>query len=217
MPGNQHSAKIFLDYDNARILDKELLDNFRIRLDQLALNDTDKETVTLRILKTELPKLEITRTVKRAVRATPPNGNITLEKPKSPQMPTILRSILAPDFGGVREILMPTGDTKKLPVGRKTTNCHTAAWKIASRYHVPVLPILNRLNALYPQSEMPDSHLYGLFQQVEQQQVNYKTVEEQVTELLALIRLQDKDGKDVFAKDEHGVYVHRFTHAQANP
>ncbi len=210
VPGNQHSAKIFLDYDNARILDKELLDNFRIHLDQLALNDTDKETVTLRILKTELPKLEITRTVKRAVRAAPPNGNITLEKPKSPQMPTILRSILTPDFGGVREILMPTGDTKKLQVGRKTTNCHTAAWKIASRYHVPVLPILNRLNALYPQSEMPDNHLYGLFQQVEQQQVNYKTVEEQVTELLALIRLQDKDGKDVFAKDEHGVYVHRL-------
>ncbi|WP_423906089.1 DEAD/DEAH box helicase family protein [Candidatus Spongiihabitans sp.] len=210
VPGNQHSAKIFLDYGNAMILDKELQNNFGTDLDRLSAGARDKETVTLRILKTKLPKLEITRTVKRAVRAEPPNGKITLEKPKSQKAPVILRNILTPDFSGPMEILMPTGDTKELPAVRKTTDCHTAAWKIASRYHVPMMPALKQLNGLYPKGELPNNHLYGLFQQVETQQANYKTIEEKITEVLALIRVHDEEGKEIFEKDEYGVYVHHL-------
>ena len=50
-PGNRHSAKIFLDYGNARTLDKELQDNFGTDLDRLSAGERDKETVTLRIVK----------------------------------------------------------------------------------------------------------------------------------------------------------------------
>ncbi len=210
VPENRHSAKIFLDHGNAKILDKELQDNFGTDLDRLSAGAGDKETVTLRIVKTELPKLEITRTVKRAVRTGKPSGNIALNKPEPQDAPGILRSILTPDFSGPREILMPTGETEELPTGTETSDCHTAAWKIASRYHLPMMPILKRLNSLYPHREMPNSHLYGLFQQVEEQQANYKTVEENITEAMALIRVQDEDGKDVFEKDEDGVYIHRL-------
>ncbi len=210
VPGNQHSAKIFLDYDNAKTLDKELQNNFGTDLDRLSAGTQDKTPVTLRIVKTELPKLEITRTVKRAVRTKAPNGKITLEKPKPKKAPRILRSILTPDFDGPREILMPTGDMKELPAGKETEDCHTAAWKISSRYHLPVMPILKKLNDLYPKGEMPNSHLYGLFQQVEEQQANYKTVEEKVTEVMALIRVKNENGKDIFEKNEDGVYVHHL-------
>ncbi len=210
VPGNRHSAKIFLDYGNAKILDRELQDNFRTDLDRLSAGTTDKETVTLRIVKTELPKLEMTRTVKRAVRAEKASGNIALNAPEPRAVPATLRSILTPDFSGPREILMPTGETEELPPAAETTGCHTAAYKIASRYHLPQMPILKRLDELYPQGEMPNSHLYGLFQQVEDQQANYETVEERVTEALALIRNRDEDGKDVFERDEDGVFVHRL-------
>ncbi len=210
VPDNPHSAKIFLDYKNAKTLDKELQNNFGTDLDRLSAQEPDKKIVTLRILKTELPKLEITRTIKRAVRAETPNGAITLKKPKTATSTGILRTILTPDFSGPREILMPTGDTKELPAGKKTTNCHTAAWKIATRYHLPIMPILKKIEGLYPQREMPNSHLYGLFQQVEKQQANYKTIEEQVTEAMALIRIQDENGKDIFEKGEDGTYVHHL-------
>ena len=210
VPGNRHSAKIFLDFGNARILDKELQDNFRTDLDRLSAGTTDKETVTLRIVKTKLPELEITRTVKRAVRAEKPSGDIALNAPEPRAIPATLRSILTPDFSGPREILMPTGEAEELPPAVETTGCHAAAYKIASRYHLPQMPILKRLNALYPQREMPNSHLYGLFQQVEDQQANYETVEERVTEAMALIRNRDGDGKDVFERDEDGVFVHRL-------
>ena len=210
VPGNGHSAKVFLDYGNVRTLDKELKDNFGTDLDLLSAASGDKETVTLRIVKTELPKLEITRTIKRAVRTEKPSGHIALNKPEPQEIPVVLRSILTPDFGGPREILMPTGDTKELPAVSEMTGCHTAAWKIASRYHLPVIPILEKLNSLYPEGEMPNTHLYGLFQQVEGQQANYETIEEKITEAMALIKVKDEAGNDVFEKDDGGVYVHRL-------
>ena len=210
VPGNQHSAKIFLDSNNAKILDTELQDNFGTDLDQLSTGTQDKKIVTLRILKTELPKLEITRTIKRAVRTKKPDGKITLEKPKAQTPPAILRNILTPDFSGPGEILMPTGETKELSAGENCADCHTAAWKIASRYHLPIMPILKKLNGLYPQGEVPDNHLYGLFDQIEKQQANYKTIEEKVTEVMALIRVQDENGEEIFEKDKDGVYIYRL-------
>ena len=210
VPGNTHSAKIFLDEGNTDILNRQLQENFRTNLDVLIFGEGDKKTVTVRILKTELPKLEITRTVKKAVRQGEPKENIHLKKPKAHKPPAVLLNILTPDFSGPREILMSTGETKELPVGKRVTDCHTAAWKIASRYHLPVMSILKSLNDLYPKGEMPDGHLYGLFQQVEKQQANYTTVEEQITEAMALIRVEDVEGNELFEKDKDGVYVHRL-------
>ena len=209
VPGNAHSAKIFLDYANAKILDKQLQDNFRTDLDRLSIGSGEKETITLRILKTKLPNLEITRTVKRAVRKGTPDLEIRLDKPDAKEPPAILRYIFTPDFSGPREILTPTGEEKELPAGDGLVDCHATAWKIGSRYHLPIMPLLKKLRSLYPEREMPQSHLYGLFRQVEEQGADYETVEEKVTEALALIRIQDQNGKDVFEKED-GVYVHRL-------
>ena len=209
VPGNTHSAKVFLDYANARILDRQLQDNFRTDLDRLSAGTGEKETITLRILKTKLPKLEITRTVKRAVRKGMPDVGIRLEKPEALELPAILRGIFTPDFSGTGEILTPTGEMENLATEERLVDCHAAAWKIASRYHLPIMPLLKQLKNLYPNREMPQSHLYGLFRQVEEQDADYETVEEKITEALALIRVQDENGRDVFEKED-GVYVHHL-------
>lgn len=208
--GNRHPAKIFLDRGNAKILDKELQENFGTDIIRLSAAWNPKETVTMRVVKAQLPKLEITRTVKRAVRTESPNQKIALNPPKLQQAPSILRSVLTPDFSGPTQILMPTDNIKELSAATETISCYTASHKIATKYHLPAMLILKQLNNLYPQREMPNSHLYSLFQQVEEQQANYKTVEEKITEAMALIRLQDENGKDVFEKDKDGVYVHRL-------
>ncbi len=210
VPGNPHSAKVFLDYGNAKILDKELQSNFGTDLDRLSASRNKKKTVTLRVVKMKLPKLEITRTVERAVHHGRAHVEITLKKPRSQKPPAILRAVLTPDFSGPGEILIPTGEMKELPSGAKKTDCHTVARKIVARYHVPFLPVLRALKGLYPRGQVPNGHLYGLFRQVEKQQMDYRTVEERVTEMMALIRMQDEDGKDVFEKDDDGVYVHRL-------
>ncbi len=208
-PGNTHSAKVFIDIGNRRTLDKELRDNFGTDLDSLHWQTRNKETVTLEIVKTELPKLEITRTIKRAVRTEQAGGDITFHKPEPQEVPQTLRTILTPDFSGPGEILMPTGDIEELPFVSETTDCHTAAWKITSRYHLPALPVLNKLNSLYPEGEIPNSHLYGLFRQAETYQADYETVEEEATEVMALIRFRDENGREVFERDGDK-YIHRL-------
>lgn len=209
-PGNTHSAKIFLDSDNAVILDKQLSDHFGTDLGRLMFRDPDTKPVTLRILKTKLPQLEITRTIKQVVRKQTSKRKVALQKPEAKPTPAVLRSILTPDFAGTHEILMPTGEMQELPARNISVTCYTAAWKVAQRYHLPTAPILKKLNEFYPQGKLPQSHLYGLFQQVEEQQMNYKTIEEKVTDAMALIRMQDKDGKDLFEKDENNVYFHHL-------
>ena len=210
VPGNTHSAKIFLDEGNTNILNRQLQENFNENLDDLRFATEDKQTIIVRILKTELPKLEITRTVKKVVEKGTPKENIRLEKPKAHKPPATLLNILTPDFSGPREILMPTGDTKELSLEERIVDCHTAACKIAACYHLSVMPILKRLKALYPQGEMPNSDLYGLFRQVEKQQVNYEIIEEKITEAMALIRLRDDKGNELFEKDENGMLIHHL-------
>ena len=212
--GNAHPAKIFLDHKNSRILGKQLQDNFSTNLTDLMLGASQKKHVVLRIRKSQLPKLEITRTVERAIRKEGMSVTVKLGKPEPKDPPAILRSILTPIFSKSFDMLTPTGETKKLVVAEKSTDCHTVARRIASNYHFPVMPILQNLKKIYPRGEVPDDHLYGLFEQAEKQQANYETIEEKVTEVMALIRLQDEDGKDLFEKemnaDGSSVYVHRL-------
>lgn len=212
--GNAHPAKIFLDYQNSRILGRQLQDNFSTNLTGLMLGENQKKQVILRIRKPRLPKLEITRMVERAMRKEGVGAVVKLGKPEPKDPPAILRSILTPNFNRSFDMLTPTGETKKLVVAEKSTDCHTVARRIASNYHLPVMLILRNLKKIYPEGKVPDDHLFGLFEQAERQQANYETVEEQVTEVMALIRLQDEDGKDLFEKeinkDGSSVYVHRL-------
>jgi len=213
VPGNTHSARIFLDADNIEILNKELENNFGTTLMLIGGTETATRTVTIKIRKVKLPKLDITRIIKRVVRAGKTRRKIKLDKPRGKELPPALASVLTPDFSGPRGILMPTGETKELPAGKETTGCHAAAWKIAAKYHLPGMPVLKCLRGLYPRGEIPNSDLYELFQQVEDQQADYKTVEEKVTDALALIRTHDEDGRALF-DEENGARVHRLRMSQ---
>ena len=80
-PGNRHSAKIFLDYGNARTFDKELQDNFGTDLDRLSAGERGtKRAVTLRIVENECCRnWRLPARSKRAVRTKKPDdGKITL-------------------------------------------------------------------------------------------------------------------------------------------
>jgi len=214
VPGNDHPARIFLDADNIMILNKELESNFGTTLSLISGTETATRTVTIKIRKVDLPKLAITRIVKRVVRAGQTRRKITLNKPRGKEVPPVLASVLTPDFSGPRGVLMPTGETKELPAGKETTGCHAAAWKIAAKYHLSGMPLLKCLRELYPGGEIPNSHLYELFQQVEESQADYKTVEEKVTEALALIRTHDEDGRALFVEG-NGARVHRIRMSQS--
>ena len=211
--GNTYPAKIFLDTKNRLILDKELEENFGTTLGRLSGHTAETEEVEIRIRKMELPKLEISRLVPRVVRDERAPTEIALHVPTDVEdPPPIVRNLLTPNFtrGGSTSPLTGIEESEKIQVTNGTTDCYTLARRIGTNYHLPLMETLKQLRRLYPEGEIPNGHLYPLFQQVESQLQNYKIVEEEVSEVLALIHTHDDEGNLLFEKDSDGGYIHRL-------
>ena len=214
VPGNTKTAKIFLDSNNSSILSKQLRENFSTEIVDLQVGDCTKKEIALRIRKTRLPELEITRIVPRAIRKEGTGSAVVLQKPRAKAPPSILRSILTIAPEQSFSIMTPTGKANELTVAKRQTSCHAVAQRIASRYHLSLMPILRNLKEIYPKGMVPNNHVYGLLAQAEKGIDNYETIEEKVTEVMALIRVQDEHGEELFEKhpgaDGDEVYVHRL-------
>ena len=211
--GNTHPAKIFLDTKNRLILDKELEENFGTTLGRLSRHTAETEEVEIRIRKTELPKLEISRLVPRVVRDEHASTEIQLNLPTDVQdPPPIIRNLLTPNFtrGGSTSPLTGIEASDQIEVTNRTTDCYTLARRIGAKYHLLFMETLKELKRLYPEGEIPHGHLYPLFQQVESQLQNYKVVKDEVSEVLALIHTHDDEGNLLFEKDTNGDYIHRL-------
>ncbi len=216
VPENSMSAKIFLDFANSQILDKELQSNFGIDLGILSGKIREKRTIPVRILKTDLPKLPISRRIKKVIPSDKKIGKLAIEIPLPKEPPEVLRSVFTPDFRGIDRILIQTGESVELEAHDETTSCYTVASNIGQRYHLPRLPILKELNGIYSDGTIPSSHIYGLYKCIEQQLTNYEIREEWVTDFRALIRVKDENGEDLFEMDDDGTYVHQLRLTEQN-
>ncbi len=190
---NTHPAKIFLDTKNRYILDKELEENFGTSLGRLSGHTAETEEIKIRIRKTELPKLEISRLVSRVVRDEHAPTVIKLQVPTDVKEPTpIVRHLLTPNFTRRASPITSIEEMDKIEVANRTTDCYTLARRLAINYHLPLMQMLKKLKQLYPAGEVPNEHLYPLYQQVESQLKNYTVIEEEISDVLALIHTHDR-------------------------
>ncbi len=211
VPGNTQPAKIFLDTKNRSILDKELQDNFGTTLQNLGGHTAATEEIELRIRKPELPELQISRLISRVVRKEQTSGPLQLTIPaEGVDVPPIHRATLTPNFTSGTSRLIGSTEIDEIPLMNRSTDCYTLSRRIAANYHLPYMQTLKSLKQLYPEGEVPNTHLHPLYQQVENQLQNYDVINEEVTETLALIRTLDEEGKPVFDKEEDGYYIHRL-------
>ncbi len=209
--GNTHPAQIFLDTKNRSILDRELQENFGTTLRHLSKYTTDTEEIELRIRKPELPELEISRTVSRVVRREQTAAPLRLTVPtEGIDVPPIHRATLTPKFTSSTSSFTGTTEIAEIPLMSRTADCWTVSRRIAANYHLPIREIRKILKQLYPEGTVPNTHLYLLYRQVENQLQNYDVIDEEVTETLALINLIDEEGKSLFEKDADGCYIHRL-------
>ena len=213
--GNTHPAKVFLDTKNRDALDRNLQENFDININELRRQDTESQEVVLRIREKDLPKLIISRTVRRVVRAEKALTEIQLTLPTDVAEKLPIRSILTPDFTrtGTLSPLTDVGDSDEeiVEVLERTTDCYTLARRIARNYHLPLMETLKNLKHLYPEGEVPNGHLDPLCRQIDSQLQDYETIKETVTDALALIHIYDDEGKPIFEeKDDDGFYIHRL-------
>ena len=95
----------------------------------------------------------------------------------------IVRTLLTPNFtrGSSTSLLTGISETDKIEVVNRTTDCYTLARRLATNYHLPLMQTLKKLKQLYPEGEIPNGHLYPLYQQVESQLQNYKVIEEEIS------------------------------------
>ena len=217
--GNTHPAKIFLDTNNRGILDKELEENFGTNLGRLSSQTTETEEIEIRIRKTKLPELEITRLESRIVREENTSTDIQLSVPTDVEEPSpIVRRILTPDFSKRRttSAFVDTGETEDIYVVNKSTSCYSLARWIAANYHLPYMGTLKKLKRLYPNDEVPNNHVSLLIKQVETQTQNYKEIKEEISDVRALIHTHDDKGNPVFEQDLNGDYIHRLRIRKSN-
>ena len=213
--GNRHPAKVFLDTKNRDALDRNLQDNFDTNINELRKQDTESQEVILRIREKDLPKLKITHTVDRVVRAENADTDIQLTLPTDVEEIPPIRTILTPDFTrrGTLSPLMDVGDSEKeiVEVLERTTDCYRLARRIARNYHLPLMETLRNIKQLYPEGEVPNGHLEPLCKQIDSQLQDYEVITETITDALALIHIYDDEGGPIFEeKDDDGFYIHRL-------
>lgn len=206
--GNRQGALIFLSDANRRILEKAVHENFGVRLGAIEGINSTVVPVDIKIRKTNLPDLRITRKIRRVEREELPDNPVKLTRPRKAQVSseiTVQSGSL--DWESLRILQFDGNET--IPLREVSLDCYTAAARIAANYHLPVMPILQQLQELYPEREIPGAHFTALLQQVQKQTANYRETTETIEEVLALIKIMDENG-NCLEQDGDGCFVHRL-------
>ena len=209
IPGNHVPARVYLDKDNAKKLQKELKRNFGASLSDLDVKPSLTETVTVRVRKAErLPKLEVTKMVRRATRKPDARKKaVRLFRPKQGESaPDAVMRVMTP---GVAGDLVDSGERRALSEESSMT-CLSVAARLAGNYHLSPMELLGELRKAYPGDKIPRTHWADLVRQTEAQCGGCEIVEERVTEALALIRARGPDGTLLFDENDDGCLVFRL-------
>lgn len=204
---NQEKAKIYLSKKNAGILNKELKENFNISivdLDDLANSKIKTEISFVR--KYQMPKLEITKELRKIVRDDIEINNLKLEKPKKEADIVNFKTIYRFEDGELKE----SSFAKEIAKENIYIGLYNASSQISTRYNIAIKDIIEKLKNIYPEMILPKNHLESLFEQIEKQTNKYKTSSEKIKEALAIIKIQDEDGNYNFQQDENGIFYHKI-------
>lgn len=189
VPGNPHSASIYLTEDNRKTLDKELKETYNETLSDLSIAGSKSRTATIRLRKVKIPPLHVKQTIRRVVRSELAPASLSLSLPSVSGDGSLVRQSfdLSPAAapGGVLTAASPTEEINTAP---GTMDLYTAATKLAAVYRADFWTIKTQLSDLYPDGEIPEPHLPLLAGQVEAATSAYDIVEEQVEVALALVK-----------------------------
>lgn len=213
--GNNQPATIYVESHNQRILNDELRKTFGTSLYDLSKTKTNIQETNAIFYKTNLPKLEITKIIKRVVKAEQKQVDINLTKPANSFEPKLRVEIFTPVTENSGVILSNTGEESEITFVSDSYDLFTAAQKIAENYHLKPLTIYDKLAKIYT-NEVPRPHLEQLFDQVEAQTTRYVEQEEQITQALALIKFVDDEGNATFSKNNDDLYYHTIRYSVGN-
>jgi type III restriction enzyme len=205
--GNIHKAKIYLSQANVKILDSQLKETYGETLQELNLASPDLRKERLILRKTEIPPVLLK---KKLLKVIPCDKNIDftkidIQKPetKTGEYRKVIYDLKdIPDRKGV----LITQKEEKLIVEEDFVDVYSFACELSSLYRLPLMIIYEKIKALYPDGEIPESHTIEIRKQLEEQLKNYTITEEEIEVALALVKPQsfnkeEKEGQIIYTTE----------------
>jgi len=202
-PGNTHKAKIYLSKANVHILDSQLQETYGETLQELnnASPHLRKEILILR--KTEIPPIFIKKKILKVIPTTKKIdiSKIFIQKPQISNKEIGVTIYDLNEIAGRKGVLIPQGEGKYI-LEEDFIDSYSFAVELSSLYRLPLMGILEKINSLYPDGEIPESQALEIKKQLEKQFRNYNLEEEEVEVALALVKpehfnKEEKGGKTI--------------------
>lgn len=202
-PGNTHKAKIYLSKANVHILDSQLQETYGETLQELnnASPHLRKEILILR--KTEIPPIFIKKKILKVIPTTEKIdiSKIFIQKPQISNKEIGVTIYDLNEIAGRKGVLIPQGEGKYI-LEEDFIDSYSFAVELSSLYRLPLMGILEKINSLYPEGEIPESQALEIKKQLEKQFRNYNLEEEEVEVALALVKpehfnKEEKGGKTI--------------------
>lgn len=186
---NTHKAKIYLSKKNVKILDSQLKETFGETLQEL--NSASQNIIKGRLVlrKTEIPDIVIKKKLRKVI---PIEKKINIDKLdiQKPEISTeIPKKIIynLKDIPDRKGVLIIQKD-EKLIIEEDFIDIYAFAVELSSLYRLPLMQVYEKLKSLYPDKEISESNAYEIKKQVEEKIRNYKIIEEEVEQALALVK-----------------------------
>lgn len=199
VPGNVRKAKIYLSKDNVKILDTQLKETYGESLQLLNSTAQNIRKDRLILRKIEIPPILLKKKIQKVIPIAKQLNiaQIQLQRPeaKAGELKRIVYDLKdIPDRKGV--LIAKSED--KIVIEEDFTDTYSFAIELSSLYRIPLMPVYEKLRDLYPDGEVPESHIPDIKRQIEQTVRNYEITEEEVEVALALVRPTgfDKEQKD---------------------
>jgi type III restriction enzyme len=206
-PGNIYKAKIYLSKENVKILDTQLRETYGENLRELNLISADLRKEKIVIRKTEIPQFVIKKKVKRIVsfKEKIDFSSINFKLPEVFYKTPTLHYYEIKDSPDIKGMLIRTGEIK-LQVDEEFTDIYSLSVELSSLYRLPLMMTYEKLKNIYPDGNIPETHVQEIKKQLETMIGKYEINEEEIEVALALVKINNfnrekKEGNIIYTTE----------------
>ena len=218
VPGNTHSARVYLTGSNRKTLETQLTETYGTSLKDLDSQQAERIEKVVVLHKLNLPPLLIKRRVLRYSRKTDAESlrELIFIVPSiaEHQGATIETLGMVESEAGETKFQRVDAGDEHLNLVPSTLDYYTVAAELAANYHLVTHEVLAALRSAYGATpEIPDNHVFYLGQQVEAQRAQYEEEFEEIDIAVALVKAS---GFDRGENDGKTIYTARISFSKEN-
>ena len=221
VPGNDHSARVYVSSDNKSLLQKQLQETYGTSIDQLNRETRERVEKEIVLRRPDIPPLLLRQQVLR-FRAKPRASSEPLHLKAPLQVAEPLSEVstwtLVESRDGKVSMRRVDGGSDHIERARDSLSLYGAAVELAANYRLEPQEALAALREAYSgDAIVPITHLRALGEQIEAQTAGYEKYWDEIEVALALVKPEGfqrsrRDGKSVytarisFPKDRSDLY-----------